>query len=360
MAPETLEAMRLGNENFVDINALEVAAGKKMAELCRMPAGYTGLVTGGAAAAMLVGYAGILTGDNKQYIRQIPDLTGMPKTEVIIQKAHRYAFDHQVRQTGVKLIEVETREDLIAAIRPQTAAMHFTNFLNDAGRIKVDEFIQLAKQHNLPAFNDAAADTPPISRLWDYTHMGYDLVTFSGGKDIRGPQAAGLLMGREDLIHYALINMSPNEDTIGRASKVGKEEICGMLKALEMFVGSNQQQILKDYRAQLSHIEKRVSGIPGVTTAYDYNPVEIANNTVRLAVTWDPSKIALTKAQVTDQLAATRPVSIQLSDDDDGWGPGGAPSNPTLQITPWMLKPGQERIVADRLVQILQSSTAKA
>ncbi|MGA8528658.1 MAG: aminotransferase class V-fold PLP-dependent enzyme [Acidobacteriaceae bacterium] len=360
MASEVLEAMRLGNENFVDINGLEVAAGKKMAELCRMPAGYTGLVTGGAAAALLVGYAGILTGDNQDYIRQIPDMTGMPKTEVIIQKAHRYSFDHQVRQTGVKLVEVETREELIAAIRPHTAAMHFTNFLNDAGRIKVDEFIQLAKQHSLPAFNDAAADTPPISRLWDYTHMGYDLVTFSGGKDIRGPQAAGLLMGREDLIRYALLNMSPNEDTIGRASKVGKEEICGMLKALEMFVRSDQQQILKDYHTQLSHIETRISSIPGVTTTYEYNPVEIANNTVRLAVTWDPSKIALTKAQVTDQLAATRPLSIQLSDDGDGWGPGGGPSNPTIQITAWMLKPGQEAIVADRLVQILQSSASKA
>lgn len=352
MVPEVLETMRLGNENFVDINELEVAAGKKMAELCRMPSGYTGLVTGGAAAALLVGYAAILTGDNKTYIRQIPDLTDMPKSEVIIQKSHRYAFDHQIRQTGVKLIEVETRDELVAAINPRTAAMHFTNFMNSEGQIKVDEFVRLAHQHNLPAYNDAAADTPPISRLWDYTNMGYDLVTFSGGKDIRGPQAAGLLMGKEDLIRCALLNMSPNEDTIGRASKVGKEEICGMLKALELFVSSDQDAILQQFHAQLDHIGRAVSSIPSVTTKYEYDPTAIANVTPRLAVSWDPSKVTLTTRQVTGQLAATRPLSIMLSDDGDEHK---GPHNPTIRITAWMMQPGQEKVIADRLLQILQS-----
>jgi L-seryl-tRNA(Ser) seleniumtransferase len=359
MAPEVIEAMRLGNEHFVDINQLEVAAGKKMAELCHMPSGYTGLVTGGAAAALLVGYAAILTGDNKTYIRQIPDLTGMPKSEVIIQKSHRYAFDHQIRQTGVKLVEVETRDDLTAAINPRTAAMHFTNFLNPAGQIKVDEFVQIARQHNLPAFNDAAADTPPISRLWEYTQMGYDLVTFSGGKDMRGPQAAGLLMGKEDLIRCALLNMSPNEDTIGRASKVGKEEICGMLKALEMFVSSDQDAILKEYHAQLTRIGSALGGISGVTTDYEYDPAGIANVTPRLAVSWDPSRIALTKQQVAAQLTATRPYSIMLSDDGDDQQKQG-PHNPTIRITAWMMKPGEEKVVADRLSEIFQSGVVKA
>lgn len=359
MAPEVIEAMRLGNENFVDINQLEVAAGKKMAELCHMPAGYTGLVTGGAAAALLVGYAAILTGDNKTYIRQIPDLTGMAKTEVIIQKSHRYAFDHQIRQTGVKLVEVETRDQLTSAISPRTAAMHFTNFLNSAGQIKVDEFVQIARQHNLPAFNDAAADTPPISRLWEYTQMGYDLVTFSGGKDIRGPQAAGLLLGKEDLIRCALLNMSPNEDTIGRASKVGKEEICGMLKALEMFVSSDQSTILQEYHAQLNYIGSVVGKISGVTTQYEYDPAAIANVTPRLAVSWDPARIALTKQQVMGQLAASRPYSILLADDGDDQQKQG-PQNPTIRITAWMMKSGQEKPIAARLSEILQSGSRNA
>ena len=354
MMPEVLEAMRLGNETFVSINALEVAAGKKMAELCHMPAGYTGLVTGGAAAALLVGYAAILTGDNKKYIRQLPDLTDMPKSEVIIQKSHRYAFDHQIRQTGVKLIEIETRDELVAAINARTAAMHFTNFLNAAGQIKVDEFVQIAHQHNLPAFNDAAADTPPISRLWEYTNMGYDLVTFSGGKDIRGPQAAGLLMGKEDLIRCALLNMSPNEDTIGRASKVGKEEICGMLKALELFVSSDQDAILQQFHAQLDHIGNSIGTISGVTAHYEYDPTAIANVTPRLAISWDPAKVALTKQQVTDQLEATRPASILLADDGDDAQHQG-PHNPTIRITAWMMKPGQEKVIAERLSEILHS-----
>lgn len=360
MAPEVMEVMRLGNDKFVDIDALEVAAGKKMAEMCHMPDGYTGLVTAGAAAALLVGYAGIITGDNREFIQQIPDVTGLPKTEVIIQKSHRYAFDHQIRQNGIKLVEVETREQLAAAISPRTAAMHFTNFLNDAGQIKVDEFIRLAKQHNLPAFNDAAADTPPISRLWEYTRMGYDLVTFSGGKDIRGPQAAGLLMGREDLIHCALLNMSPHEDTNGRASKVGKEEICGMLKALEMFLGSDQEKILQEYHAQLDRIAGSLKRVPGVTTSYEYNPQEIANNTSHLAVSWDPSKISFTKKQVTQQLSATRPYSIQLADDGDSKRTGPTADYPTIHITPWMLKPGEERAIAARLAEILQSGVTKA
>lgn len=355
MAPEVFEVMRLGNDGFVDIKELEIAAGKKMAELCKMPPGYTGLVTGGAAAALLVGYAATLTGDNEAYIRQIPDLTGMPKSEVIIQKSHRYAFDHQIRQTGIKLVEVETREQLIAAISSRTAAMHFSNYLNEAGQIKVDEFAKLGQQYKVPTFNDASADAPPVSRLWRYTELGYDLVTFSGGKDIRGPQAAGLLMGKEDLIRCALLNMSPNEDTIGRASKVGKEEIVGLLKALEMFVESDQQAVLKSYYSRLGHIASSLKSIPGVQTDYDYNPEEIANNTVRMSVSWDPAKVELTKEQMMKKLEETRPWSIRLADDE-----GDPPKKkdvefPTIQITAWMLKAGQEKIVANRLMDIFRN-----
>jgi L-seryl-tRNA(Ser) seleniumtransferase len=252
--PEVEAVMRMASAHFVTIDDLERAAGKKIAEMLKFPDGYTGLVTGGAAAALLVGYAGILTQDNPAWIKQIPNLIGMPKNEVIIQKSHRYAFDHQIRQTGVKLVEVETHDDLLGAINPRTAAMHFTNLCNPQGQVKVDEWVKIAHAHNLPAFNDAAADTPPISRLWEYVNMGYDLVTFSGGKDIRGPQCAGLLLGRQDLIGYALRNMSPQEDTIGRPCKVGKEEIVGMVKALELFIASDQDALLKQYYAMLGTV----------------------------------------------------------------------------------------------------------
>src|SRR5208337_3783773 len=194
MRPEVEAVMAMAGRHFVSIPELEVAAGKRIAKMLNLPEGYSAIATSGAAAAMQSGLSGILTGDNAKFILQLPDLTGM-KSEVIIQKSHRNPFDHQLRSTGVKLIEIETADQLRAAVSERTAMMHFSNFANAAGRIKVDEWVKLGKEFNIPCMNDAAADTPPVSHLWDYTRMGYDLVTFSGGKAIRGPQCAGLLIG---------------------------------------------------------------------------------------------------------------------------------------------------------------------
>ena len=168
MRPEVMELIRRGNEHFVLIDELEVAAGKFIANLCKSPAGYTGLVTGGAAAAMVVGYAGMMTEDLEPRMREIPDVSDFPRNEVIIQKSHRYPFDHQIRQTGAKLVEVETREEMIAAINPKTVAIHFTNILSDKGKVSGPETVEIAKAHNLYTFNDAAADVPPKERLWEY------------------------------------------------------------------------------------------------------------------------------------------------------------------------------------------------
>src|SRR5215472_1477885 len=166
--PEVEAAMALASNHFVNIPALEAAAGKRIAQMLNLPQAYSALVTSGAAGAMQSGLAGILTGDNESLIKQLPDLTGM-KSEVIIQKSHRNPFDHQLRATGVKLIEIETRDQLRAAVSERTAMMHFSNFANDAGQIKADEWAKLAKELKIPCFNDAAADTPPVSHLWDYT-----------------------------------------------------------------------------------------------------------------------------------------------------------------------------------------------
>src|SRR5256885_15832647 len=158
--PEVDAVMALGGQHFCNIPELEVAAGKRIAQMLKLPENYSALVTSGAAAAMQSGLAGILTGDNESLIQQLPDLTGM-KSEVIIQKSHRNPFDHQLRGTGVKLVEIETREQLRRAVNDRTAMMHFTNFANAAGQIKVDEWPKLAKEYNVPCMIDAAADTPP-------------------------------------------------------------------------------------------------------------------------------------------------------------------------------------------------------
>src|ERR1700674_2004201 len=235
MRPEVEAVMALASLHFVSVPELEVAAGKRIAEMLKLPEGYTAIVTSGAAAAMQSGLAGILTGDNPKFIEQLPDLTGM-KSEVIIQKSHRNPFDHQLRATGIKLVVVESRDDLKKAINSQTAMMHFSNFADTDGQIKVEEWIKLAHENQIPAFIDAAADTPPVSHLWVYTKQVYDLIAFSGEKAIRGPQCAGLLVGKKDLVANALLNNSPHEDTLGRSQKVGKEEIVGMVKALESYL----------------------------------------------------------------------------------------------------------------------------
>src|SRR6266849_4725180 len=275
LRPELEAVMAEAGRHFVRIADLEVAAGKRIAEMLKLPEGYGALVTSGAAAAIQSGLAGILTGDNEQFIRQIPDLTGM-KSEVIIQKSHRNPFDHQLRNTGIKLVVIETRDDFRKAVNEKTAMMHFSNFANGAGQIKVDEWVKLSKEYKIPCMNDAAADTPPVSHLWDYANMGYDLITFSGGKAMRGPQCAGLLIGRKDLVANALLNNSPHEDTIGRSQKVGKEEIVGMVKALDLYLNEDHEALWKEWQNQLESISRQITKVPGVTTSF-FVP-EIANH----------------------------------------------------------------------------------
>src|SRR5215813_9783326 len=251
--PEVAAVMSLAAQHFVPIGDLEVAAGKRICELLKLPAEYDAIVTSGAAAGMTAGLAGILTGNNPKFIEQLPDLTGM-KSEVIIQKSHRNPLDHQLRATGAKLVVVETRDDVKKAMNPQTAMMHFSNFANASGQIKVDEWVKLAHENNIPAFIDAAADTPPVSNLWNFAQMGYDLIAFSGGKAIRGPQCAGLLIGKKELVANALLNNSPHEDVLGRAQKVGKEEIVGMVKALECYLNDDHDALTKEWWRRLDAI----------------------------------------------------------------------------------------------------------
>jgi uncharacterized pyridoxal phosphate-dependent enzyme len=343
MRSEVETVMTLAGKHFVSIPDLEVAAGKRIAEMLKLPTGYSAIVTCGAAAAMECGLAGILTGDNPKFIQQIPDLTGM-KSEVVIQKTHRNPFDHQLRNTGIKLIEVETRDDLQKAVNPRTAMMHFSNFANAEGQIKVEEWVKLAKQYNLPTFIDAAADTPPVSHLWDYANMGYDLIAFSGGKALRGPQCAGLLLGREDLVRCALLNNSPHEDTIGRSQKIGKEEIVGMVKALELYLAEDHDALNKEWQDRLKLISTRVCSLPSVQTSY-FVP-DIANHVPHMEIKWDVQRIKITPHDAYQALRKGSP-SIVLD--------GGKDS---LSMNSFMLQPGEDAIIADKLYALLQAHSA--
>jgi L-seryl-tRNA(Ser) seleniumtransferase len=267
------------------------------------------------------------------------------KSEVIIQKSHRNPFDHQLRGTGVKLIEIETRDQLRRAVSDRTAMMHFSNFANATGQIKVDEWVKLAQEFKVPCMNDAAADTPPVSHLWDYANMGYDLITFSGGKAMRGPQCAGMLIGREDLVHYAMLNNSPFEDTLGRGQKVGKEEIVGMIKALELYLAEDHDALTREWQQRLESVSKQITKIPGVSTEF-FTP-DVANHVPHMRITWD-TKIRVTPQQVSETLRKGSP-SIAI---------GGGEGRPGLAMCSFMLQPGEEQIIAEQLVRVLQGHSA--
>ena len=342
--PEVKAVMDLAAQHFVVIMDLEAAAGRRIAEMLKLPQGYGAIITSGAASAIQNGYAGILTGSNATNIKQIPDLTGM-KSEVIIQRAHRSGWDHQIRTTGAKLVEVETVEDVHKAISERTAAMHFLNLSDPDGQIKRADWVKLAHAANLPAFLDAAADIPPKSRLSDYANMGFDLIAFSGGKAIKGPQCTGLLIGRQEMVHNALLNMSPNEDTIGRPTKVGKEEIVGVLKALELYLAEDQEALDKEQWRQLDTVATKVSKIPGVKVTRDVP--EIANHFPALQIHLDPARFSATPHEITEQLARMKP-SIVLTE-----------GSSTIEMTAIDLQTGEDKIIADALASALMAHSVK-
>src|SRR5438128_10185526 len=340
--PEVEAVMALASQHFVSVAELEVAAGKRITQLLKLPEGYSAIVTSVAAAAMESGLAGILTGDNPKCIEQLPDLTGM-KSEVIIQKSHRNPVDHQLRATGVKLVVVETRDDLKKAVNPQTAMMHFTNFADAAGEIKVEEWVKLAHEYKIPAFIDAAADIPPVSHLWDYANMGYDLIAFSGGKAIRGPQCAGILLGRKDLVANALLNNSPHEDTLGRSQKVGKEEIVGMVKALESYLNEDHSALSKEWQRRLDAVSAEIIRVPGVRTSF-FTP-DVANHVPHMKISWN-QKVALTVQDAHNALRNGKPAIVLDS------------SESALSMNSFMLQPGEEKIIAAQLVQLFKAHSA--
>lgn len=340
MPPEVMEAMTAASRHFVNLTELQDAVGKRIAELLKCEAA---MVTSGAAGALTAGTAGILTGKDQKKIQQLPDLTGM-KSEVLIQKSHRYGYDHAVRACGVKMVEVETAAEFERAVSEKTALALFFNDADPRGQIKLEEFVRLCRKHRIPSFNDAAADVPPVENFWKYTQMGFDLVTFSGGKGICGPQSAGLLLGRKDLIEAARLNTSPYSDSVSRGMKVNKEEMVGMLVALELFVKRDHAAEAREWDRRVDVIVKAARKVAGVTTEVVVPP--IANRTPHLHLRWDEKTVRITPPEVMKELRAGTP-SIEACP---------ATSKDSLVFTVWMLKKGEEQVVARRVREILARS----
>ena len=342
MPPEVLEAINYASKHYVMLDELHDKVGERIATLLRCEAA---MVTSGAASALTLGTAAALTGTDRQKIVDLPDLANM-KSDVIIQKSHRFGYDHAVRNCGVRLVEVETREDLERAVNSRTAMMLFYNNNNTEGRIQDEEFARLGKQHGIPTLNDAAADVPPVDNLWKYTRMGFDLVAFSGGKGLRGPQSAGLLLGRKDLIAAARLNAPPNGNAVGRGMKVNKEEILGMLAALERYLAKDHAAERRELDARAEAIRRGVASVPGVK-AEIFVP-EVANHVPHVRISWDAAAKGMTPNDAVNALRAGEP-SI-----------GTRWEGNAVVIGVWMMQPGEERIVARRLRQVLEASPARA
>ena len=350
MPDEVQAAIALAARQPVNLNELLDASGAYLAKRLRCEAA---LVTAGAAAALVVGTAACINMGNEQAVLNIPtDMAGL-KNEVIVQKSHRYGYDHALRNCGVRFVEVETLEQYEQAFTERTVMAHFFNA--GAGKISREDWVRVARQYGVPCFNDAAADVPPISNLWNYTQMGFDLVTFSGGKGLRGPQCTGLLLGRKDLIEAAKKNNSPNSNTVGRGMKVAKEEIVGLVAAVDCFLKQDDATIEAECRQRADRIAKHLSAIPTVQTQI-FIP-EVANHVPHLLITYDQNRIKITGTEVMQKMREGKP-RIELNPST-----GGAPASAGLQGGPntivvgvWMLQSGEDIVVAKRLRDVLQGA----
>jgi len=336
-------AMEAASQCFVRLEDLQKAVGERIAKLLGAE---SAMVTSGGAGSILLATAACVTGADLDKVRRIPNLEGM-KNEVIVPREHRNGFDHAARMVGVKLVEVETLDDLHRAIGPQTAMLYFTNIFEPKGQIKRGEFIAAGKQAGIPVFNDAAAELPPPTNLSSIVREGFDLVGFSGGKGLRGPQSSGLLLGRKDLIQAALLNNNPNEDAIGRPCKVGKEEMLGLLAALEEYVHRDHEADMRLWRGFMESIAKDLRGISTVTTEV-YVPGPGEHPVPYLRVRWNESQLNLKYADCAQQLRDGEP-SIEVNADSDG-----------LNLASYNMYPDEERIVGLRLRGLLRQAAQRA
>jgi L-seryl-tRNA(Ser) seleniumtransferase len=262
------------------------------------------------------------------------------KSEVIMQKAHDIVYKQALTNTGCKIVFVETVEELEKAINERTAMLWFLHIQSDKGKIQHEEWVALGKKHQIPTMIDIAADVPPVENLWKFNDMGFDLVCVSGGKAMRGPQSTGLLMGKKDLIAAARLHMPPRGFNIGRGMKVNKEEILGMYVALEKFISQDYQKEWKKWEEGIAHINSAVKKVSGVSTEVEVPP--LGNHTPTLHIDWDADKVKISKKDLQTNLRNGNP-SIEV----------GSGLEKGISITVWMLKPGQEKIVARRLTEEL-------
>ena len=353
MPPQVQRAVAQAALHPVRLKDLQLAAGEYLAKKLRCEAA---VVTSGASAALTLATAACIASANGVTPQEIPENVGKMKNEVVVQKAHRYEYDHAMLLCGAQIKEVVTLEDYKRALGPNVV---MTNFFNSAeagssgagAQIDRETWLRVAHEHGVPCHNDAAADMPPIENLWKYTGMGFDLVCFSGGKGIRGPQNAGLLLGKKHLIDLAVANNNPNSDAVGRGMKVAKEQLVGLVAAVDWLLEQSDEKNQAEYMRQTDIITNAVKDVPTMKARVFMPP--IANHVPHLLLSYDPSVVGISTQQVQEKLRAQRP-SIELNPATGTTSRVGIPSDAnTIVIATWMMQPGEAEIVGRSLKAVL-------
>ena len=333
--PEVREAIVLASQRHVNIDELMEAVGARIAELmdCEW-----GLITDGCAAALCQVTAACVAGSDPEKMIRLPDTTGM-KNEVIVQTCHRNVYDHAIRMVGVKMIEVDTKAELEAALNDRTAMFFVFGDAEERGQITTKEMAAIGHEHGVPTFVDAAAERPDVPN-W-YLEQGADVVAYSGGKCLRGPQASGLVLGRKDLLQAAFLNGAPHH-ALARPMKAGKEEIMGLLAAVEQWIKRDHKAEWKDWERRLGVITDAVKDFDSVTTTIRQRGR--SNVAPVLQINWDVERVGSSGTEVASQLSAGEP-RIELNGNANG-----------ISIMPYMMEEGEDKIVAARLGEVLNSS----
>jgi len=351
MPPQVQAAVAEAARHPVRLAELQQKAGEYIARRLKCEAA---LVSAGAASALTLGTAACMTVGNSQAASQLPLDVSALKNEVIIQKGHRYGYDHAIANCGARFVEVETLDQYEQAFTPKTVMCHFFNAA-EHGQISREQWIEVAHRHGVPCFNDAAADVPPISNLWNYTGMGFDLVTFSGGKGMRGPQNAGLLLGRKELIEAASWSNSPHDETVGRGMKVAKEQIIGMVAAVDWYLSQTDEGMQAEFRHRAERIAAALKDIPTLTHEIVVPP--LANAVPHLVIRYDQSRVRKTPLEVWQILREGSPaIELNPSTGRKPASAGMPGGEDMIVVGVWMLQPGEDLVVARRLHEVLKAA----
>lgn len=349
MPPEVLAAMAEAAQHFVDMDELQRKVGEKIARLTRNEAAY---VSCGAAAGLVLSTAACMAGQDPEKRARLPDtarigpIRGM-KNEAIVHKRGRVSYDFAIRQAGARLVEIGTdegasAEEMERAINERTAAIfYFYNVTRMPGQVPLEQGIEIARRRGVPLIVDAAAQIPPVENLWRFTHMGADLALFSGGKGLCGPQSSGLILGRKDLIEACAFHACPRP-FIGRPMKVGKEEMVGLLAALKWYLGLDHGRLMQTYEEQVQFVIDAFAGLAHVSARRDF-PSEAGQPMPRAEIVFDEQGLGVGRDEILAQLWQGEPrISLAAA------GPSG------VFVNPQTLRPGQERIIVDRIRQIIR------